>query len=128
MSCPASCSQRPLLSPSGHAGEDEARIGGEADVGAEAQTFHDAGTETLDQGVGLGDGGENRLDRRGPLQVERDRAFVAIVEIEPGWRLGFEAGLRDLVDAQDVDAEIAEQRSGERGGSDPAQFDDPKAG
>ncbi len=120
--------ERPLLSPSGHAGEDEARIGGEAEVGTEAQPLHDAGPEALDQGVGPGDRREHRVDRGALLEVERDRAFVAIVEIETGRRLGLGAWFGDPIDAQNIGAEIAEQRSGEWRGSDPAHFDDPKAG
>ena len=128
MSCPASCASGPVLSPSGHAGEDEPRVGGETDVGPEAQPLHDAGPKTFDQRIGLGDRRENRVDGRRLLQVERHRAFVAIVEIEPRRRFGVDSRLGNPVDAQNVGAEIAEQAPGEGRRSDPAQFHDPKAG
>ena len=112
-------SERTLLSPSGHAGEDEPWVGGETDLGPEAQPLHDAGPKAFDKRIGLGDRGEDRTDGAALLQVERHRSFVSIVEVEPRRRFGVDSRLGNTVDAQNVCAEIAEQAPSEGRRSDP---------
>ena len=46
--------QRPVLAEAGHAAEDELRVDLQKLFGSEPETLHDAGSEALDQGVGLG--------------------------------------------------------------------------
>ena len=41
----------PILTPAGHAGEDQRGIGSEARIRTDAQPLHDAGTERVDQHV-----------------------------------------------------------------------------
>ena len=62
--------ERPGLAPAGDAAEDELRVAGEADVGAEAEPLHHAGPKPLDDRVGAGD------------QIERQRGALRVLQID----------------------------------------------
>ena len=55
---------RAVLAPAGHAAEHQLRVAGEALVGPDAEPFHDAGAEALDERVGRLDQIEQRGRRR----------------------------------------------------------------
>ena len=98
-----------------------------ADVGTEPEPLHHSWTKPFDEGVRLRHQIEHSCDRLRLLEVERDRALVAIVEVEARRQVRLDARLGDPVDPQDVGAEIAEQRSSEWRRTDPAHLDDAKA-
>ena len=66
-------------------------------------------------------------DRPRLLEVERDGALVAVVEIESRRQIRLDSRAGDTIDSQDIGAEVAEQGSGERRGPDSAHLDDTKA-
>ena len=118
---------RALLSPSGHAGVDEARIDCAAGLGPKPEPLRHAGSIALDQRIGLGHELQHRRDRSGLLEVERERTFVAVVEVVTRRRFRLGARARKPIDAHHVGAEIAEQSPGERRRTYGAEFDDPKS-
>ena len=117
-----------LLSPSGHPAEHELGVAGETHVGADAETLHDAGAETLDQRVGRLDETKQRLDALGALQVESDVAATTEQHVEVR-RVGCRAahGLCP-VDADDLCAHVGEHHRGERARADACDLDDAVSG
>jgi len=119
--------QRALLPPPRHPRIDQTGIGGLAGFRAKPEPLHDRRSEPFDQCVRLRQEFQYRGDRLRPLEIERYRALVAIVEVEPGWQFRLDAGLGDAIDADDVSAEIAEQRARKGRRSDAPHLDDTKA-
>src|SRR5262249_24279721 len=116
------------LPPAGHATVDEPRVAREARVGAEAQALGDAGTEALDEGVGLLDEAEHRLDAVGLLQIHGDRAAAPVHEVELRRLWDAEPRVARAIDADDVGAELGEEHRAERAGADAGELDDLRSG
>ena len=117
--------QRSGLPPASHATVDQARIDGEAIIRAKAQTFHDAGTKTLDQHIGLGnqfhDHGLGRwmfqIDAEGFLASVGDGFATTAEELRSkGAAATFEQG--------NVGPHVGQQHATERAGTNPGKFDD----
>ena len=96
-------------------------------VGADAQPFHHAGPEALDQRVGTLDEIEQRADAVGVLEVDGDVAPAAQHEVGTG--VAGDGPTRDLcpLDADHVGAEIGQQHRRERAGPDAGELDDAVA-
>ena len=71
---PGCMGKRPVLSPTRHPPVDEARVPGEALVGADAKAFGDARAEPLDQRVGTVDELEQGGSAVRVLEIDRDVA------------------------------------------------------
>ena len=99
---------------------DEFRVCAEAFVGAESESFHDAGAEPFDESVGLGDEAEDCRDGVGVFEVDGDGAASAVEDVE----LGAGTGGGFSVDADDVCAEVCEHHGAEGSGADAGDFDD----
>ena len=98
-------------------------------LGRQAQPLHDAGTEALDQRVGLGrqppDDGAAGLG----LEVDGQRAAAPVQHIELRLAAGqAEIGRLAPVDADHLGAHVGEQRGRERRRADARHLDDAKAG
>src|SRR5262245_57933720 len=64
--------ERTVLTPSGHASIDQARIAFEADIGAKTEALHYAGAHALDQRIAVLDEAQNRFDAARRLEIHRD--------------------------------------------------------
>ncbi|CAI4175040.1 hypothetical protein CCOS2040_28540 [Streptomyces albidoflavus] len=117
--------ERAFLAPAGHPAVDQARVAGEAGVGADAKAFGDAGAVSLDEDVGalhqVQDAGGAVLG----LEVDQDGALVAVGEVQG--RVDAEAGAAGAVDTDHVGAEVGEEHRGERARADARQFHHPDA-
>ena len=123
------------LAVAADAQHDQARIEFEQFVGAKPPAFHRAGAKVLDQHIGV----QRELAHDGlrvkAFQVERDRAFVARLDLPPERRAVFQqppfaqwvAGAGGL-DLDDVSAKISQCLGGERAGNQLAQLQDFQAG
>jgi len=118
---------RPLLPPTRHSRVNKTRIDRGADLGTKSEPLHHTRTKAFDQRVRVRHEIDDGGDRLRLLEVERDRALVAIVEVELGRQVGLDPRPGDAIDTQDLSAEIAEQGSRERRGADSAHLDDAKA-
>ena len=76
--------QRPLLAKARHSPEHQSRIDRQAFLRTKAQAFHDAGTESLDQGVGVGDQPLHDRDALRRLEIDADRTPSPIKHVEAG--------------------------------------------
>ena len=114
---------RAVLSPAGHATEDELRIPFQADVGAEAEPFHDARSEPLDQAVGLLDHVEHRFDCLRTLEVHPQGAAATIqhIELRAASRIG------PAVDADNLGAQVGQHHRAERPRSDAGDLENAVA-
>ena len=89
MSCPTLVAQRPGLSPAGHPAVDQAGVTCPARVRPDAETLHDAGTETLEQDVRPFRELEEQRHTGGMLEVDADRTLAAFEQVPDGpGRLG----------------------------------------
>ena len=120
-------SERSVLAPTRHPPVDEARVAVEAHVGADPESFGDAGTEPLDQRVGTGDEVEQGGRAVGMLEVDRDVAPTAQQDVRgrgvgrrPTHRLG-------ALDPDHLGTHVGEQHRRERAGADAGQLDDADA-
>ena len=118
----------PVLAPARHAAVHEARVAGEARIGADAQALGDAGPEALDERVGLLDQRQHGLDALGVLQVDADRAAAAVHDVLR--RVGRIATphVAGAVDAHDVGAHVGEHHRRERPRADAGDLDDSNSG
>ena len=108
------------LAPARHPGVDQPVVDCGAVLRAEAQTLGDAGTETLDEDVRLGDQPHYQLAVLIAFEVRGDRSAVAHQEIATGRRVGH---LARPLDPHDVRTEVAEDHRRVGAGADPGQFD-----
>ena len=113
---------RALLPPAGHAPVDQARVAGEARVGAEPEALGDPGAEALDQRVGLLHQPQHGLDAVRVLEVDADVTPAARVEHEPA-RPGRPADELRPLDPHDLRAHVGQERAGERPRADADQLD-----
>ena len=120
---------RSLLPPARHPCVDQRRgLIAMADIRTEPEPFHHRSGETLSiRASAFATRSSTADDRLRLLEVERNRTLVTIVEVEARRLVRLDARLGDAVDPQHVGAEVAQQRSGERRGADPAHLDDAKA-
>ena len=103
-------------------------------LGADADLVDHAGAQVLDQDVGGLAQPVQLLDVAGRLEVERDRALVAVlaVEVERGHAVRPERRTPDagvvaavgLLDLDHVRAHVGQQHAGEGTGQGLAHFDD----
>ena len=117
----------PLLTPAGHAAEDEPLVARQADIGAEPEAFHDAGPEALEERVGALDQLKRDLDAVGMLEVECDRASAAGEQIAGRLRRHLVGRVGGAIDADDVGAHVGEDHAAERSRPDTLKFNDPNA-
>ena len=113
---------RAVLAPTGHAAVHEARVAGEADVGADAEPLRHAGPESLGQRIGALDEPQHRLDAVGVLQVDRHGAAAAVHHRHRSGIATARHGLR-AVDVQHVGTHVRQQHRGERTRADPGELD-----
>ena len=118
---------RALLTPACHAAVDQLGVAGQAVLGTDAQPLGDAGPEALDQGIGLLDQPQHRLDAVRGLEVDPDRPAAAGQQVH-GRRVRIAAAHRlRTVDADDVGAHVGQLQRAEREGTQPGQLDDRDA-
>ena len=116
---------RPGLAPPRHAAVDQPLVDLRAVFGSEAESLGDAGPQSLDQDVGLGDQLQDEFTALVGLEVRGHRAAVA--------QGSFAFCRRDAaqfsgpLDAHDVGAEIAEDHRSVRTWADAGQFDDAQS-
>ena len=117
---------RTLLAPPGHPPVHQLRVAGEAGVGADAEAFHHARAEALEQRVGPFDEVEQGRHAVGVLEIDGDAAPAALHQVgrHPA---GAPDDLRPL-DAHDLGAEVGEEHGRERARPDAGELDDPVAG
>ena len=120
------------LAEAGDAGDDEARGAGEEDVGTEAEALHASGAEVLDDDVGiLRQLHEDGL-ALGTLEIERQRALVAmqVLEVEAvalaAHRVDVVVGRR--LDLDDAGAPVGELARCRRSGAVRGQIEDADVG
>ena len=113
-----------FLTPAGHPAIDNLRVALEADVGTEAEAFHDAGTEAFEQRVRALDQLERDFDALWILEVERDRASAAGEQIAGRVGRRFSGRVRGAIDAHDVGAHVGQDHAAERARSDALEFND----
>ncbi|MNS39313.1 hypothetical protein D3C72_715910 [compost metagenome] len=114
----------PRLAPTGDAAIDQARVARGAGFGTEAQPLHDAGTETLDQGVGAFDQAQDpvaifwrfQIDRHGGSAAMQD--FAADVVEHGGGRAAAPCQTKDL------GAHVGQDHTGEGDRPQAVDFDD----
>jgi hypothetical protein len=116
-----------LLPPAGHAGINEAGVALETDVRSEAQTFHHAGSEALEERVRALDQAQCGRDRVGVLEVEGHAAATAIEEVAR--RRGGMAFRHRLgsIDAEHLGAHVGQHHGGERARPDARELENPDA-
>ena len=117
----------PLLAPARHAAVDQLGVAGHADVGAQAEALHDAGTEALEDGVGAVDEAQRRLDAGRVLEVDRDRAAPPRQQVAGGVGGVAAADAVGPVDADDLRAHVGEHHAAERPRPDALQLHDADA-
>jgi hypothetical protein len=123
---------RALLPPAGHAGVDEARVAGEADVGTETEPLGDAGAVAPGQDVGPVDQPQRRVPPVGLAEVDRDRPLAPggeVVAAAAGEEPldGCAVVGRDVGGPGDGDhlgPEVGEDHGAERPGAPALQLDD----
>ena len=81
MSWPAAVAVRTLLAPPGHPPVHQLRVAGEAGVGADAEAFHHARAEALEQRVGPFDEVEQGRHAVGVLEIDGDAAPAALHQV-----------------------------------------------
>jgi hypothetical protein len=128
---------RPRRSPRSRT--DDARVARPQRLIAHAEAVQDAGAEGLQHDVGALGELEERLLARRLLQVEADRALVAVEREEPhGLRGVLDARRRGhrpadvvahprVLDLDDVGAVVREQQRAERAGQQPREVQDAHA-
>ena len=126
----------PDLAERGDAGDHEARVALRGAVRTEAPALERAGPEVLDQHVGFVD--ETAAGPRRRAASDRssvDRALVAAERLPPqvdavlrGSVAAGGVGPRRVLDLDDVGAEVAEERRGQRPGEQRRRVDDAEAG
>jgi hypothetical protein len=84
---------RPVLAPAGHPPVDQPRIDRMHRIGAQAEAFHHAGPEPLDQGVGEVSSARSAAVG-GRLEVERDGLLAAVEDRSVGHARGRRAAGR----------------------------------
>lgn len=118
--------QRPVLAPAGHPPVDELRIAVQTCGRAHAEAFGDARAVALDQDVGALHEVEHLPCAALGLEVDADRAFVAVGEVVRG--IDPERRAAGPVDAHHIGAEVGQEHRGERSRADARQFDDTHPG
>ncbi len=120
---------------------DERRVQLAQDVVIEAEAGEATRPEVLDEDVAAGQQAAQHLGTVGLVQVERDRALVAVDRevvgrgprvvggvADPGWAPATGRIALGRLDLDDVGAEIAEEHRAVRAGEDRRRVDDPQAG
>ncbi len=110
------------LTPAGHSRVDQFLVDLGAIVGSQAEALGDAGPETLDEHIGLGDQIEHELLAFSRFQIGGDAAPVAqhgvlCRAVRGGW----------AVHPHHVGPEISQNHCGVRAGADAGQFDNPQS-
>ena len=120
---------RPVLAESRHAADHELGVELLKLLGRQPQALQNAGTEALDQRIGLGcqflDDGASRLG----LEIDRQRAAAAMQDIVlrlAAWQT--EIGRLPPIDADHLGAHVGEQRGRKRRRADARHLDDAKTG
>ena len=111
---------------------DDARVGPGQDVVAQAEGLHRAVGEVVDDHVRGGhEPQEERAGLRRPLEVDRDRALVAVEEVKVGRGAGRHparlVALGGALDLDDVGPQVGEQEARGRPRDDVAQLEDAQA-
>ena len=114
-----------VLAPAGHAAVDEARVAGQAVVGADAEPLGHAGPEPLQQCVGAVNQGKDRLDALGRLEVDADRAAPSVEQVERRTLRVAAAHRRGPVHPDHVGAHVGQHHCAERPRPDPRDLDNP---
>ena len=114
--------ERTALTPAGHPAVHQFRVALVAHLRSQAKTFHDPGTESLDEAVGLVYEAQHHLDRPRHLEVEGDGSPAAVEDVEtiPA------AGGALAIDADDLGSLVCEHHCAERARSDAGDLDDPE--
>jgi hypothetical protein len=118
--------QRAGLAPAGHAAIDEARVGGQAVVGPEAEALHHAGAVAFDEAVGRGDQLAGGGEAFGLLEVEGDDPAVAVEDVDAGSKSS-DAGLApgaSLRSMRTTSAPRSARIIAPSGGAEGGEFDD----
>ena len=119
---------RAFLAPAGHPAVDEARVAGEAVVGADTETLGDPRPEALDQAVGGLDEPHHGLDALRGLHVDADRATAAQHDVGRGHIRITASNRRGSLDADHVGAHVGQHHGAERPRADARQLDDAYSG
>ena len=123
--------KRTVEAEAGDGDEDELRVQRAQRLGVEAEARDRAGTEVLDEHIGRGGEPLQRRDAAGRLQVEHDRALVAVVVQERGGEPA--APPRDMagvvarrrLDLDHVGALVGQDHGGQRSRDHRGEIDDP---
>ena len=118
---PCSVGERAVLSPAGHACIDEARVEAQELVRPQPQPLHHAGTEALDQHIGLGHGSAAEGLAFLALEIEADAVARPFDH-----RVGRSSARP--VDPHHLGTKIGKQHRDVRPGANTAEFDHPEAG
>ena len=121
---------RPELAEAGDARDDEAGVERVQHLGADAPAFERAGSEVLDQHVGVGDELLEELRAVGVAEVQRDRLLVAADHLPPQRHAVLDVAVAahrvaalGVLDLDHVGAEVAEHGRGHRSGEERCQVD-----
>ncbi|OEV23531.1 hypothetical protein AN220_24090 [Streptomyces nanshensis] len=118
--------QRSVLAPAGHPAVDQPGVAGQADIGADAEAFGDAGPEPLHEHVGAFDQGERRAGSGLLFEVQQHGALVAVGDVVLG--CDPEGAAARPVHADHVGPEVGQCHGGERPRPDPGELDHPHSG
>jgi hypothetical protein len=120
------------LSVGGDRAVDDRRLERADVVVTETQAVHHAGPVVLDDDIGGLDERAGLLDIAGILQIERDRALVAIergevlaVAVGDGRPRAQRIAALRMLDLDDIGAHVRQQHAAIRPGGDVAKLDDP---
>ena len=126
---------RPVLPVARQRAIDEARVEFAQGFVVAAEPRDDAGPESFDEHVGVGDQFAQDLPRRVVLEIERYAALVAVQRVERGAAPGFalvhlvgslarHPSAAGFLDADYVRAQVSQNHRAERAGGHPGQVND----
>ena len=123
--------KRSILTITADAAEHQPRIHLTEHLEADAETVHHPRPEALNNNIGGGREAEKRLTPQRILEVDRQRALVAVERMEHGRVLVDErrhpahvVAAGGVLDLDDIGAEIREQQRAERPRKQPGQVED----
>ena len=114
-----------VLAPAGHPAVHQARVAGQAVLGADPQPLGHPGPEPLQQGVGSFDQRQHGLDPLGRLEVDADRAPASVQEVSRRVVGVAAPHRRGSIDSHDVGAHVGQHHGAERPRPDARDLYDP---